>query len=386
MDKILKKHKAIKILEDLVAIKSVNPFFDNESSGENGIVEYIEQLLKGTGLGLIRQNVFPGRDNLIIELRTGNARHTIVFDAHLDTVGAGSMKDAFMPLIKDGRLYGRGACDTKGSLAGMLYAIMQCAKTSKSLSADILLLASVDEEHKYMGLRSFIGSNIPVSAAVVGEPTDLRIVTAHKGVVRFSVTTKGTAAHSSVPDEGDSAILQMMHVVQLIQNEIEPELRQKYHPLCGRPTISIGKITGGSQVNIVPDKCEIEVDRRIIPGEDPETVFSRFKENLASYISKKQVNLKVDEMLLTWPFETDENDPVVMYSKRSAEKCLLSPVLMGVPFGSDASKLQRAGIPSVVFGPGSIDQAHSSNEWVDIDQVVKASEFYLELMKTYGGK
>ncbi|MFD0714460.1 M20 family metallopeptidase [Paenibacillus sp. GCM10027626] len=379
-------HPALAILEDLVRIQSVNPHYGSDACGEGKVAEYIERRFQGTKVKVSRQPVFPGRDNLVLELRTGHGDATLLFETHMDTVSIGSMENALTPIYRDGRMYARGACDAKGSLAGMIWALEECAKHPEQLHADVVLCAAVDEEHEYRGLRAFMAAGMPIAGAVVGEPTELSIVVAHKGCARFAVMTHGKAAHSSMPEEGDSAIFQMVQVLQFMRDVVEPELRTRSHPLCGSPTIVAGTIHGGTQINIVPEQCEIEVDRRIIPGELPETAIAEFERQLREYIEREglQVQVSVRELLLDWALETPKDAEVVSFARHAARTLGLSDELVGVTYGSDASKLQRQGIPTIVYGPGSIAQAHSKEEWVSANEVGLAAQFYYHLARSFG--
>ncbi|UVI31346.1 M20 family metallopeptidase [Paenibacillus spongiae] len=379
------KHPALKILEDLVSIQSVNPHYGNGACGEGEVADYIERRFQGTNVRVTRQPVFPGRDNLLIELRTGHPESTLLFETHMDTVSIGSMADAVTPIYRGDRLYARGACDAKGSLAGMIWAIEECAKHPERLMSDIVLCAAVDEEHEYRGLRVFMDRNMPVAGAVVGEPTELGIVVAHKGCARFAVETLGKAAHSSMPEEGDSAVYQMVHVLQFIKHVMEPELAKQRHPLCGSPTIVAGTIAGGTQVNIVPEHCSIELDRRIIPGELPEDAIADFERRLQEYIDSEglHVNISFRELLLDWALETPQDSEIVAHAQKVAQALELRTDLLGVTYGSDASKLQRKGIPTIVYGPGSIAQAHSKEEWVSVHEVERAAQFYYQLALSF---
>ncbi len=162
------KHPVLLILEDLVQIQSVNPHYGEGAQGEHAVADYIEKRFSGSGLKVTRQNVLPNRDNILIELRIGKPESTLLFEAHMDTVSLGSMEDPLTPIYKNDRMYARGACDTKGSLAGMIWAMEECAKHPELLSSDIVLCASVDEEHEYKGLTSFMGLDMPIAVAVVG--------------------------------------------------------------------------------------------------------------------------------------------------------------------------------------------------------------------------
>jgi len=226
---------------------------------------------------------------------------------------------------------------------------------------------------------------MPVAGAVVGEPTELGITIANKGCVRVAVTTHGKAAHSSMPAEGDSAIIQMMRVLRFIHERLEPELASRAHPLCGGPTIVVGTIHGGTQINIVPDRCVIEIDRRIIPGERPEIVERELAERLQRELEPVGVKLTVERLLLDWALDTPPDAAIVVAARQAAARAGLNDRVRGVTYSCDASKLQELkGIPSIVYGPGSIAQAHTNNEWVPVSDVEQAAEFYLQLAGTFG--
>lgn len=385
LESTLTKHPALTMLEEMIRIESVNPHFDKTGQGEGAMADYIERRCQKAGLKVTRQTVFPGRDNLIIELRVGKPDKALLFEAHMDTVTLGAMPNALEPIYRDGKLYGRGSCDTKGTLAGMLYAMERCAANPELAGGDLILCASVDEEHAYKGLLAFLELDIPVAGAVVGEATELGITVATKGCVRVAMTTHGKAAHSSMPAEGDSAIVQMMRVVRYIHERLEPELSARVHPLCGSPTIVVGTIQGGTQINIVPDRCVIEVDRRIIPGERPEVVERELAERLTRELAPQGVKLTVDRLLLDWALNTPEEEAIVTAARQAAAGIGLSDAVRGVTYGCDASKLQELkGIPSIVYGPGSIAQAHTNDEYVPVSEVEQAAEFYLRLAQTFG--
>ncbi len=377
-------HPAVRILDDLLRIQSVNPHYGEDARGERDVADYIEARMRKAGLLVTRQPVVDGRDNIIAELRLGKPESALLFEAHMDTVSIGSMENALIPLYREGRLYGRGACDTKGALAGMIHMMEHCALHPELLNADLVFCASVDEEHAYRGLMSFMSLDIPLSGAVVGEPTELGIVVEHKGCARFSVHTHGKAAHSSVPHKGDNAIYAMMDVVRHVRDRVEPQLAHIGSELCGKPTIVVSTVNGGSQINIVPEKCEIRVDRRIVPGETPEQVLSAFEHQLKAMLPNAR--LSIEPLLLDPALNTPHDAAVVQAAQRVAGSLGLSPSLCGVSFGSNASKLQAwKGIPTIVYGPGSIDQAHSAEEWVPVAEVVQAAEFYYRLACNYKG-
>jgi acetylornithine deacetylase/succinyl-diaminopimelate desuccinylase family protein len=382
---VKKKHPSLETLEDLIRIQSVNPFFGEDAKGEREVADYVEQRCRKAGLEVHRQPVFPGRENVIAELRVGRPENALLFEAHMDTVSLGSMENPLEPAYSNGRLYGRGACDTKGSLAAMLHAVEECARNPEQLSSDVILCASVDEERAYKGILAFLDSDVLVMGAVVGEPTDLGIVVAHKGCARFRLKTHGKAAHSSVPHEGDNAIYQMAEVLRVIKEDIESGLAALDHPLVGPPTIVVAAIRGGTQINIVPEECAIEVDRRVIPGEDAREVLDGIVGTIREHLQGSSVDFEVEELLLDWPLGTPPESAIARCAQQVASKSGLEDRLHGVSYGSDASKLQQLkGIPSIVFGPGSIAQAHSREEWVPVEHVERAAEFYLEMARGFG--
>lgn len=379
------KHPSLETLEDLVRIQSVNPFFGEDARGEREVADYVEQRCRTAGLEVFRQPVFPGRENVIAELRVGRPETALLFEAHMDTVSLGSMEDPLQPTYVTDRLYGRGACDTKGSLAAMLYAMEECARNPEQLSSDVVLCASVDEERAYKGILAFIDSDVSVAGAVVGEPTDLGIVVAHKGCARFRLKTRGKAAHTSVPHEGDNAIYQMAEVLGVIKEDIEGELAALDHPLVGPATIVVATVRGGTQINIVPEECAIEVDRRVIPGENAREVLKGIQSTLRERLRGSNVDFVVEELLLDWPLDTSPESVVVRRAQQVASELGLKDRLHGVAYGSDASKLQQLkSVPSIVFGPGSIAQAHSREEWVLVKDVERAAEFYAEMARGFG--
>lgn len=374
-------HPALALLQEMIAIPSVNPALDATSRGEGALADFIEARTCHAPFRIWRQHVFPGRENLVIELRNGHPK-TLLFEAHLDTVPVGEGKNAFEPRFEGDKLFGRGACDTKGALAAMLHALETAATRPETLACDLVLCCTIDEEHGARGIKAFVERGIAFDGAIVGEPTELQIVVAHKGCARFALETRGKAAHSSVPHQGESAIWTMFEVLRVIREEIEPELEQKIHSLCGAPSLVVGTIRGGTQVNIVPDRCEIEIDRRIVPGEDARAVMDEFAARVGQKIKGR---FAVRELLLDPALDTTPDASVVRCAQSAARKLGLRTELMGVPYGSDASKLQQmCGVPSLVFGPGSIAQAHADSEYVPIADVERAAQFYLEVMRSFG--
>ncbi len=377
----------IETLADLVRINSVNPEWGGP--GEAAVADYVKSFLRRADIEFEVQDVLPGRPNVIARLRGEDSSRALVLEAHMDTVSVADMTIApFEPRIENGRMWGRGSCDTKAGLAAMLQSMATLKAGGVKPAVDIILAAVVDEEHTYKGVTAFVesltGKPLP-EAAVVAEPTELRVVRANKGAVRWRIITHGRAAHSSKPHLGANAISAMATVIQAIENDA-PNLNIKPHPLVGPPTCSIGVIEGGRQVNFVPEHCAITLDRRLIPGETASVVLSYYDE-LLNPARKRHPDIKIETeapYLTDEAMETPADSMVVQAVSGVLTRMKLAAEPLGVPFGCDATKLSRAGIPSVIFGPGSIDQAHTADEFVDLNQVELAFDFYLKFLLEFG--
>jgi acetylornithine deacetylase len=370
----------IQTLADLIRIRSVNPAYEG-GAPEAHIAAFIREFFCSRGIECYEQEVFPGRPNLIARVLGRQPARRVVFEAHVDTASASGMDiPPFEPEIRDGCVYGRGACDTKAGLAAMMHAL---AALQQLPPCEIWVVAAADEEFSYRGVVRLC-EGLTADAAVVSEPTDMRLVVATKGCVRFRILARGIAAHSSKPELGRNAIVTMARVVGALEGHTAA-LAKKTHPLLGHATYNIGTIHGGTQVNIVPDACAIEIDRRLLPGEEIDAVLAEYEALLAS-LSREDPDLRVEmepPMLSDYPLETAAEEPVAVVAGQVLQQLGLPGSPVGVPYASDASKLSRAGIPSIVIGPGSIDQAHAAVEFVDCRQVDQAFEFYRGFMETF---
>jgi succinyl-diaminopimelate desuccinylase len=374
-----------RLLSDLVAIESINPNMKGARNGEAAIGDYIGNYLRRLGMEVEKDEVLPGRANILGRLAGSDPCRRLLFESHLDTMPVEGMEiDPFQPRIEQGRLYGRGACDDKASIAAMLQALAM-VKEEGGPRADIYFLGSVDEEYQFQGIRHFLKRGFWAQGAVVGEPTDLDLVVAHKGMVRWRMVVTGKAAHSSQPEEGINAIVKMAGIIQRIEEEIQPSLHRLRHPRLGPATLSVGKIEGGIQVNIVPDRCVIELDRRLLPGEDAGSALAPFQE-LLDRMKREDPQLQVsmeEPFLVDYPLETAEGEEVVVAAKDAVAAVRGKARVKAVPYGTDGSKIARAGIPTVVLGPGSIAQAHTATEFVEIQQVVEAAAIYARIMLAF---
>lgn len=375
-----------KLLAELIALPSVNPAFAPPGAdlvspgarlyGEKNVADFLAAQAAQAGLDVEFQEVFPRRSNLIARLLPKNrVRQTILLAPHLDTVNAPD--DLFVPRRRQGRLYGRGACDTKGSVATMLTVLTElAADPARPSSTQIVFLGLIDEEQAQAGSRAFAARGFRADLAIVGEPTRLQVVTAHKGSLWLQLETRGKAAHGATPQLGKNAVHEMARIVDLLETTYAIQLRRQNHPLLGSPSVNVGKISGGSQPNIVPAACAIAVDRRTLPGETDAAVFREISGLLRAH--KLHAKISNTKNVPSLGLETDFHLPLV----RQLFSVLRQTRPVGVNYFCDAAVLSAGGIPSVAFGPGDIAQAHTSDEWIALSQLERARAALLRFLKS----
>ena len=372
-------------LGELVAINSVNPAYPG-GPGEGRVAEYVAEFFRRNSIPCEFQPVFAGRPNVIGKLEGKPGGPTLVFEAHTDTASELEMSiEPFRPVRKDNLLYGRGSCDTKGGLAAMMHALKAVRDARLEPRATTLLVAAVDEEHSFRGIAKFVEGGVKAAGAVVAEPTNLDIVVASKGVLRWRVHTRGRAAHTAKPHLGINAITKMSKFILALEEKLLPSYSLRQHPLLGSPALTVGTIRGGIQVNQVPESCTIEIDRRLLPGETKESVWEELLGLIAALEAEDpQFKLEMEPPMLEDPaMETPVSAHIVEVARDVSQKLRAASGVVGVPYGSDASKLSREGVPSIILGPGSIDRAHAAEEYVELDQVVRAAEMYAGIMMAF---
>lgn len=365
----------IDLLGDLIALPSVNPAAGepDDIQGEGRVVDYLAARFTAAGLDYELQEVLPGRHNIIARL-TGRGGPSLVLESHTDTVRVDGMTiEPFRPEVRQGRIYGRGACDDKASLAAMIVALESVCRRG-SPPGDITLAATCDEEYRFRGVKHLVESGFRADGAVVGEPTDLRLITAHKGALRATLTTHGLAAHSSEPARGINAIYAMNRLVTALEAYAEELLTRPGHPLVQGPTACVGMIQGGIAPNIVPDHCSLSLDRRLLPGEDPLTVEPEVRQWLSDRCPG--LDWEMELHLLVSGLDTPLQAPITQRVARALHRVCGGCETGGVQYGTDACQFADYGTPAIVLGPGSIHQAHTAEEWVEIEQVEQAVAVY----------
>jgi acetylornithine deacetylase ArgE len=390
------------ILKRLVAIPSVNPMGREEMEpafGERRLTDFLETLFEGLGMPTERHPVAPGRENLYAllagDVPPAEGGALLLFDAHQDTVPVDGMTvEPWMPTVRDGRLYGRGACDTKGGMAAMIAVLARLSRERPAAMPTILMACTVDEEYHLAGApalaRLWTQAASPLvtrapDAAVVAEPTGLDVVVAHKGVIRWTCSMPGRAAHSSQPERGDNAIYKMARVLAALEcYEKEVLSKSAAHPLCGNATINVGTIRGGTAINLVPDRCCIELEIRVPPGVDPESL----RDDLVKYLARREPaasSLVHDPpYMLGLPLNDTNNHRVARHLEDAIRGVTGTCRRRGVSYATNAAFYAQAGTPSVVFGPGAIEQAHTADEWLPLDQFQQAVEILHRFVVSFG--
>ena len=403
-----KPETAAKLLARLVACPSMNPgplALPAPGYGEEAMAKLLESLLRPWGAQTSIEELAPGRCNFLATWPGKRRDRALLLEAHADTVGSHGMTiPPFEPAIGRGRLYGRGACDTKGPMAAMLLAIRQILDEYGQPPVTLHFAATGDEENSGTGASRLVESGLNIDAAIVAEPSEMRIAYAHKGACRFRITVLGKAAHSSVPALGINAIEAAAELVTGIQHQflahlahqahpelvmdLQPQfgtrLPHQTHPGLGPTTCCVSTISGGERVNSVPDRCRIEVDCRCLPGERHEHLEQAMRQTLNKALeSRPDVQYQVEIFQWYPALAGSRTDPFVS-SMAAASREWLGPDSLGtVPYATNAGFFSEAGIPCIVFGPGSIAQAHTADEFIELSQLDRAVPVYANMIRRF---
>jgi len=372
----------VELTKDLVRIHSENP-----PGNQEAIADFVESTMKQIGLEVERDQYAENKPNIIGALVGKNRRPVLMMNGHLDTVPVGDVEkwrfDPFEPLVEAGKLFGRGAADMKGGLAAMICAAEELAEANCELNGTLLITCVVDEEVTGYGTRNIIEKGYAADFGIVGEPTELSVQTASKGAIHYSITTHGRSAHSSLPHLGLNAIDQMVKVCRSIQ-DLSAELGKINHPLVGKPTIVVTTIRGGENEAFVPASCEIGINRRLVPGEDVKGA----EEQLHSLLQKlraKDLSLVITSKTSVEcePAETSSSERIVQVCRRAVAHVRgRDPGITGFPATCDMRFMVNQGrIPTVILGPGSLEQAHARDEHIEIRQIIDAKRIYGEVAK-----
>lgn len=363
-------------LANMIRIRSENPCDSSPREGyrEKEIGEYLAIRLSELKFEVDSREIAPGRPNVWGRLKGAGGGPTLMLAGHLDTVGTEGYDDPFEPRVDHGRVYGRGSCDMKAALAAYLAVARLLINSDIKLTGDLIIAGIADEEWKLGGSRD-MGENGPwADFGIIGEPTDLTICPAHKGQCAFVIRTFGKAVHSSVPEKGHNAIEDMGRIITVL-SDYDQTLRQRApDPNCGNGRFSMGVVRGGSFVCTVPDYCELEVDRRTIPGETEQVV----RDEITNLLDKAtDVDYEISEPLLQVPpLNIAKDSPVIDITVNAFQS--ITGKLATVQALTAATDAPNLGFPAIIFGPGTCEQAHSLCEYVEIEQIEIATKVYLK--------
>jgi succinyl-diaminopimelate desuccinylase len=366
------------IIEQLLRCPSDYPLHTEEEAAR-----YVHMLLQREGVDAQLQLVAPGRFNVIAHIKGSRPGKTLLFNGHLDVVppGEGWTKDPYEPVARDGLIFGRGASDMKSGVAALLYTAILFQRAGNPFAGELILLFNVDEERENAGMLRFIQDKPHADAAVVAEPTGLQICIGHRGVARYRLSTMGLSAHAAFVEQPNNAVLHMMHIIPELA-ALDQELRLRRHPLLGVASISVTQIEGGSAPNIIPDRCVIELDRRILPGETKESVEKEIVERAEQAALTHDFQYHLDNYLFLSASLADERHFAVQALYGAIQDAVgASPRVEAFQATCEATFFSDAlEIPAIICGPGHLAQAHTADEYVRWSEVRDAVKIYAGLL------
>lgn len=382
------RRRVRELLATLVGINSVVASTEqaNRDRAEERMAAFLTEHLTRMGMAVQYHEVFPGRTNLMAHWPgQGTSGRSLMLEAHMDTVPVEDMTvDPFAAEVHGGRMYGRGTCDTKGSMAAFLTALA-IAREQGALPADELWFgATISEETGCEGAAALMTTPFRTSAAIIGEPTGCQVVTAHKGPLWFSVETVGRACHASLPELGVNAIDLMARVIQFVHGPWREHLAREPHPLLGHSTSVVTLIEGGTKINVLPARCKAQLDSRLIPGRSATDVLADFRQMLAAHLGNERA-FTIGDVTTNPQLDTPPEVPVARKLLDVCRRAHGEAHPRGVNYFADSGPFSAAGIVSVIFGPGDIAQAHTADEYLDLDQLYQATEIVLTLLTENAG-
>lgn len=372
----------IKLLSDLIKIDSVNPSLDDKAQGESVIADYLGNFLQNLGLEVEFQEISSHRKNVVATLKGEGGGKTIMLNAHTDTVSTEGMEKPFEPIIKDGRMYGRGAYDMKGGLVSSLMSVYSIIKSDIKLKGDIILALVADEEYVSLGTEELL-KEYKADSAIICEPTDTNIVIAHKGFAWINIDVKGVAAHGSRPLEGVDAIVKAGKLLVELEKLQTSEFQKIVHPILGSPSIHASTIEGGLGPSTYPDHCRVMIERRTLPNENVEDIHKELTQLLTKIKSNDEKFQATYDIYFFRPgLEISENETIVKLVDEARHKITGKRGLEGESYWMDSALLAEAGIPTIIIGPNGLG-AHASVEYVEISSVKQIAEILKEVIVNF---
>lgn len=373
------RQQAVELLDSLVSIPSVNPACLAHTglqgmegfAGESRIAAWLMDWGRRNGVAAREVEAFPGRPCVIFETPAEHAgAPEIACFAHADTVWTPGIKEPFKLKESEGRLYGLGAADDKASIVSGLMALLML-KDRPARKARFTFACTCDEESGFGGIKHLVPALLKPDAAIVCEGTDLDIVSAHKGVVRWDVEAIGHAVHASLIPQGRNAIYSAARLMLSMEVHLGRLLERDSHPLLGKPTLNVGVVKGGTQANSVPDKCSFTIERRLLPGESVESA----EKSVRAELERCEEPFTLGQPYSFVPaFEMPQKHPWTSSVLDCVRKVNPACRLKGLQCATEAAHTALHGIPTLVFGPGSLSVAHSVDEHVNPEEIVKAAE------------
>ena len=363
---------ALELLQALIRIPSVNPEGDpgTDATGEGELAEFLADYLEALGAEVELREVLPRRPNVVARFlgdREGKPR--VLSAPHTDTVSVlGMTIDPFAAELREGKVWGRGASDTKGPMAAMLWALREMREQLPVLNHEIWFAGLISEEAGQHGSKA-LAAEEHFDFVIAGEPTGLEVVHTHKGSGFLHLKTRGRAGHASRPELGENAIAKMLGVLDLLRGDLAREAAQIVDPVLGSPTISIGTIRGGSKTNIIPDQCEATVDMRFVPAQFTHDFRAQLESRLLAVCPDLELSISPAP-----PLYTDPAHPLI------AQLAALGAPPVGAPWFCDACFFAERGMPAIALGPGSITQAHTRDEFIAVEDLEKGAEFFAKFL------
>ena len=372
----------ISLLSDLVAINSVNPTLVPGAPGESDIAHAVADTMRHAGLDVELQEASPGRPNVIGVLDGRRRGPALMLCGHTDTVGVVGMDQPFAPVLKDGRLYGRGAQDMKAGVAAMIDAARSIAASGGLASGRLVIAAVVDEEHSSIGADALV-TKYRADAAVVTEPTDLAIAIGHKGFAWVEVEVFGKAAHGSRPADGEDAILRLGRVLSHLEALDRTLQSRTPHALVGVGSLHASLITGGRELSSYPDHASLQLERRLTPAEREGDGLAEVQQILDSLAREDATFRASARAMFSRPaYELSKDHDLPRMVGEALTKAGGTPSVVGASFWADSAVLGHAGIPSVLFGPGGAG-LHSTEEYVRVNEVMTCRNALVELARAF---
>jgi acetylornithine deacetylase len=385
MDLTIDREFLIETLQKLVQINSVNPDLVPGSPGEKEIGFYIAEVLRRIGAEPHVQEIREDRVNVVATLKGSGDGRSLMFNGHMDTVGVEGMEQPFSGKIQDGRLYGRGAQDMKGSIAGMLTAFKALVDADIQLRGDLVFAAVADEEYRSIGTEALV-QTVKTDAALVTEPTGLDVCLAHRGFGLFEFETRGRAAHGSRYQNGIDANIHMGRILKELDSLSQRLLKAPGHPLLGPPSLHVPVIKGGSELFIYSDRCKISLERRTLPGETREDTKKEMDAILLRLAAdNRKFHATVKPILFRNAYEIAPDSELVKLVSQTTKQVLgREPDYIGHHWWEDSALLAESGIETAIFGPKG-EGIHSHEEWVDIQSVADFAEIITQIAIQYCG-